>query len=222
MYKAFILEKFIIKLHLKLFMEKRVVIFGDSITWGANDYEHGGWVSRLRSDLESNSEDYYSIYNQGISGDNTEDLLFRFEVESASRHREKADENIVIFAIGINDSQNIEKKDNFAVKPKQFENNLKKLIELSKKYYNKIVFIGLTNVDEKKTVPIPWSKDKSYYSSDVKMYDKIIEKIAKQNNCKYIEMFDVVLLNEMKDGLHPDKEGHEKMYLKIKKEITKI
>lgn len=213
--------KFIINLNLKLFMEKRVVIFGDSITWGANDYEMGGWVSRLRSDLESNSEDYYSIYNQGISGDNTEDLLFRFEVEAAARKREKAEENIVIFAIGINDSQNIEKKDNFAVKPKQFENNLKKLIELSKKYYDKIVFIGLTNVDEKKTVPIPWSKDKSYYSRDVKMYDKIIEKIAKQNNCKYIEMFDLVSLNEMKDGLHPDSIGHKKMYLKIKTELIK-
>lgn len=133
-------------------MEKRIVIFGDSITWGANDYEKGGWVSRLRVDLENqkNSDTYYSIYNQGISGDNTEDLLFRFELESKARHREKADENIVIFAIGINDSQNINKKGNFAIKPKQFENNLKKLIELSKPYYDKIIFIGLTNVDGKK------------------------------------------------------------------------
>ena len=204
-------------------MERRIVIFGDSITWGANDFKCGGWVSRLRADLESNQDfdNSYSIYNCGISGDNSEDLLLRFEIESISRHREKADENIVIIAIGINDSQNISKKGNYAVEPKQFENNLKKLIKLSKKYFDKIIFIGLTNVDEKKTVPLPWSKDKSYYSSDVKMYDEIIKKQAKKSNFQYIEMYDVVSLKEMKDGLHPDEIGHEKMYLKIKKELLK-
>lgn len=72
---------------------------------------------------------------------------------------------------------------------------------------------------EKKTVPIPWSPTKSYYSSDVKMYDKIIQEIVKQNNCQYIEMFDVVSLKDMKDGLHPDSIGHEKMYLKIKSSL---
>ncbi len=196
-------------------MEKRVVVFGDSITWGANDKSRGGWFNRLREDLE-NSSDYYSIYNCGISGDNTNDVLFRFEVESKARHRENSDENIVVFAIGINDTQNIDTKGNYIVPPKQFENNLNKLIELSKKYYDKVIFIGLTNVDEIKTTPIPWSPTKSYYSNDTKLYDNIIKKVAKENNSQYIDMFDVVSFDEMEDGLHPNSDGHQKMFLKIK------
>lgn len=56
-------------------MNNIICVFGDSITWGAWDIEKGGWVQRLRNFVESSSEEYIEIYNLGVSGDNTEDLL---------------------------------------------------------------------------------------------------------------------------------------------------
>jgi lysophospholipase L1-like esterase len=52
-----------------------ICVFGDSITWGAYDPERGGWVNRLRNDLEKKE---IESYNLGISGDTTADLLKRF------------------------------------------------------------------------------------------------------------------------------------------------
>jgi len=76
----------------------QILIFGDSITYGAWDKE-GGWVRRLRKFLDENYEDYL-IYNLGISGNNTDDLIERFEFETKQRLKEN-DETIIIFAIGV-------------------------------------------------------------------------------------------------------------------------
>ena len=37
-------------------MEQIICLFGDSITWGAWDPEHGGWGARLRSYFETNNK----------------------------------------------------------------------------------------------------------------------------------------------------------------------
>ena len=61
-----------------------VLIFGDSITWGAYDPEQGGWATRLRNYFEEKDNDI-DVYNLGISGDTTADLLERIEIEAKSR-----------------------------------------------------------------------------------------------------------------------------------------
>lgn len=38
-----------------------ILIFGDSITYGAWDSEKGGWVNRLRLTLENKGEIYFNI-----------------------------------------------------------------------------------------------------------------------------------------------------------------
>ena len=70
----------------------QILIFGDSIIYGAWDRE-GGWAARLRKFLDEKTlteEDFYClVYNLGISGDTTEDLLERFEFETEQRIKEK-------------------------------------------------------------------------------------------------------------------------------------
>ena len=162
-----------------------------------------------------NPELDYSVYNLGISGDTTEDLMERFEFETKQRlHKE--DEIIFIFAIGINDSQFICSKNNFSVLTNKFQKNIEQLIKFSKKMSSKTVFVGLTPVDEKKTIPIPWSTDKSYKNEYIKKYDNIIKSICQENNIHFIDMFsEFNKLNYKKlleDGLHPNSEGHQKMF----------
>ena len=55
-----------------------IIVFGDSIAYGAWDKE-GGWVQRLRKILDvktlSNPDQFYLVYNLSIDGADTELLL---------------------------------------------------------------------------------------------------------------------------------------------------
>jgi len=196
----------------------RILIFGDSITYGAWDKE-GGWVQRLRKFLDEKTladNGHFSVYNLGISGDNTEDLLERVEAET--RHRLKEKEKMVfVFAIGVNDSQFIHSKNNLRVIPEEFENNIRDLINISKQFSSKIIFIGLTSVDESKTTPIPWNTDKSYKNEYIKKYDDIIKKVCEENKINHVRVFDKLKIADFEDGLHPNSAGHQKIFEIVKK-----
>ncbi|MDP3998378.1 MAG: hypothetical protein Q8P89_02085 [bacterium] len=66
-----------------------ILAFGTSTTYGAWDIE-GGWVQRLRRFLDekiitANYEHDYFVYNLGVSGDKSADILERFETETKAR-----------------------------------------------------------------------------------------------------------------------------------------
>lgn len=65
-------------------MEKRVSIWGDSITWGETDPDSGGWVARLRKFFDADEEHEISVYNLGVHGDTTADLIKRFKMPSVA------------------------------------------------------------------------------------------------------------------------------------------
>jgi lysophospholipase L1-like esterase len=140
-------------------MASRILVFGDSIARGYWDRE-GGWETRLRKFLVARSLQnlsdvklYWVTYNLGVSGDTTEDLLQRFEFETKQRSKEK-EKTMFIFQIGSNDSQFYNNKKTFHVASEKFEINIQKLIDLAKKFSEKIIFIGLTPVDDSKVNPI--------------------------------------------------------------------
>lgn len=199
-----------------------ICVFGDSIAWGANDPQQGGWVGRLRNYYQSQNlraDNDTDVYNLGVSGDNTDDLLKRFNPELVARLSD--DNNIVIFAIGINDSQYVVSKGDNRIPVDQFRSNLQTLVSAAKKHTNKIIFIGLTRVDESKTAPIPWNTDKKYTNAAIEKYDGIIQSVAKEEGVNYIGMQDVVGLADLTDGLHPNPEGHKKMFEAISVDILK-
>lgn len=190
-----------------------ICVFGDSITYGAHDSEQGGWVNRWRLFLgckKSNIE----VYNFGVSGDNTEDLLKRFEAEIKLREPDK-----IVFAIGINDSQFLIKEKKNRIPIDKFDNNIKELILKAKKYISDIIFIGMTSVDEVRTSPIPWNTNKIYKNSYIKEYNERIKNICEKENINFIYLFDVLNNELLEDGLHPNSKGHQKIFEVIKKEI---
>ncbi|KKP97902.1 MAG: gdsl-family lipolytic enzyme [Parcubacteria group bacterium GW2011_GWD2_38_12] len=193
-----------------------ICIFGDSITWGAYDPEQGGWATHLRNYFEAQDNDV-NIYNLGVSGDTTTDLLNRIEVEAKSR-----EPNIVIFAIGINDAQFIHSANSQRISTDEFQNNLSKLHFMAKRFAEKFVFIGLTAVDESMTRPVPWDMDMSYTNKNIKRLDGVIEKFCKENNLEFISMNGVIKNEDLIDGLHPNTQGHKKMFDKIKPEIESL
>ena len=196
-----------------------ILIFGDSITYGAWDKEKGGWANRLRLALENdNSNNYYNVFNLGISGDVTEGIKNRFDNECKIRFA-KEDNTIIIFSIGINDTQNI--KDKYRVSLETFKNNIIALINSAKKYTDNILFIGLTKVDESKVTPLPWNKDKCYLNNKITIFDKELKNICLENNIDYLYIYDLLEVDELFDGLHPNNVGHQKICDKVKTKISK-
>lgn len=195
-----------------------ILIFGDSISYGAYDKE-GGWVQRLRKFTDEKylaSQDIYSfVYNVSISGNDTNNLIERFESE-AIRRVEEEEENILIFAIGINDSFFIHSKNGFKVDQDKFKENIEKLIELAREYSSKIIFVGPTPVEEAKTTPIPWDTDKSYKNENIRKYDEIIKSICEEKKVYFIEVFNTLSKLDynalLEDGAHPNSEGHKKIF----------
>ncbi|MEK7481915.1 MAG: GDSL-type esterase/lipase family protein [Patescibacteria group bacterium] len=200
----------------------RILVFGDSITYGVWDRE-GGWAQRLRKFLDEKTlieQDFYClVYNLGISGDTSEDLLERFEFETKQRIKEKED-TVIIFSIGGNDATFIDNRNQYQISQDRFKENIQKLIKLAEKYASKILFVGLLPADESKTIPIPWAPDKSYKNEHIVQYDKIIKSICRGNEIPFIDVFEEFINSDYKnlleDGQHPNSAGHQKIFEIVK------
>ncbi|MFH0755342.1 MAG: GDSL-type esterase/lipase family protein [bacterium] len=191
-----------------------ICIFGDSITWGAGDSQKGGWVERFKIYFNKKYDYDIMTYNLSINGNTTENLLVRIKNESEVRKP-----NIIVFAIGINDAQFIYSTNRNHISDNSFKNNIEKLYETAKKFTPKIIFIGLTSVDETKTKSILWNTNISYTNERIKNFDKIIKNFCIKNNLKFISVNNLLKNSDLADGLHPNTQGHIKMFKKIKSEI---
>lgn len=207
----------------------QIVIFGDSITFGMWD-ESGGWPVRVnqyytKRVLESNLEEFISVYGMGIPGNTTEDLLTRFEFEMTQRiNLEQV--TTIIFAIGVNDSHFINTHGDHAVALEVFEHNIRRLYELAKKYAQHIAFVGLTMVDESKTHPLYWIVDRSYRNQWIEKYDQIIRSVCDEKEIPFIDIFSEYKNNNhhelLSDGLHPNTNGHKLIADKVIEHLDKF
>jgi lysophospholipase L1-like esterase len=187
-----------------------ICIFGDSITWGATDPEKGGWANRLRNYFESQGgrvDEDVDVYNLGVSGDNTDDLKLRFEVEARARKPDA-----IVFAIGINDAQFVISKNGNRVPLEEFSKNITGLINQAKTIAEKVIVVGLTRVDESKTVPIPWNQDKKYLNGDIERYDATLRDVSESLGVLYVDVSKVVSTVDLPDGLHPNSVGHQRLF----------
>ncbi len=184
-------------------------IWGDSITYGQCDLAGLGWVGRLRvSLLESNIR----IYNFGVCGDTTNELLKRFSVEADS-----IGPDIILFAIGINDSKFSRGETESKVPLKVFKENIGELLDLAKEYTTKIYIISATKTDD----AFARSSGTRFLNETIEIYNTSLREIAVIHNIPFIDVFN--LLNpetDLVDGLHPNAQGYEKMFNTITTIVT--
>ncbi len=189
-----------------------ICLFGDSITYGLYDAE-GGWATRLAREVNKFNPDTYKdtlIYNLGVLGDNTHTLLERFDTEISVRTR--SDKEIaVLFSIGTNDSLFVYDKNESQVPLAIFKENLRKLIEQTRKFTDKIAFTGLLSVNDSILNPIPWHKEGAYKTEYVEKYDKVTEEVTKSEGVVFISLksfSDGDWKSLLTDGVHPNDRGH--------------
>jgi lysophospholipase L1-like esterase len=195
---------------INIILMNAICVFGDSTAWGAWDMEKGGWVSRLWFYAAEKTDGDCEIYNLSISGGTTETILERFESEARIRGA-----GAIIFQSGGNDSYLVGKNGPNKVPPEKFRANLEDIITRAKKITSNIIFIGFKNVDETRTTPVSW-KDIYYLNDQIKKYDGIMEEVCAKNSVLYINIFGLLGESDFEDGLHPNKDGHQKLFVKIR------
>lgn len=196
---------------------QKICVFGDSIVWGKGDTEKGGWVARLRMYFthEYNHDsglDILGVYNMGVSGDTSVKISERFDRECQVR---KPDILLCAFA-SVNDARYLESADIMQTPLETFEANIRELLDQAKNHSEHVILIGLTKVDESKTMPIAWDTRKYYTNENIRKYDTVIRQIARENDVPFIPVFDLLDSNDLYDGLHPNPAGHEKIFQRVR------
>ena len=184
----------------------KILVFGDSITYGQRDLEMGGWVNRLKLALAHDSSILSChVFNLGISGQSTTEILERLGRECAGRILDDAN-NIIVIAAGINDSQIINGE--IVSDEDRLKANVRALIKEAKTHTDKVIYLGLTPVDESRTNPVTWDKTRIWKNELVERYDTIISEICSEMGVRYVYVFDQIDPASNEDGLHPSAEGH--------------
>lgn len=200
-----------------------MTFFGDSIVYGSWDSE-GGWVQRLRKradawNLKARPAQFARVFNLGIGGNTSDQLVYRFEAEFSARLR-KEYETICVFAVGINDASIVLPSERHRVEPEDFQRHVRTLIERTRFYTSKIAFVGLTPVDEVKTNPRLSSPEEAVRMVDIFFYNRLLQQITAEEGVLYIDVLQdwMAELGDKgwsQDGLHPNAEGHAWMAERI-------
>lgn len=204
----------------------RVLVFGDSITQGYWDTA-GGWVDKLRKhydelQVQDFDKDQPTIFNLGISADNSPNILARAEAEVRVRTRHNV-LPIVIVQIGINDSC-AEPSGNM-VPIEEYKSNLEKIIVTLRLISSKLIFVGLSACNEAKTTPVSWG-EYHYTNKSIKAYEDQMKSVADAASLPFIPVFDeftkaMQTRELLADGLHPNNDGHEVIFDIVKARLCK-
>jgi lysophospholipase L1-like esterase len=187
---------------------ERIAIFGDSIAAGVADPQNGGWAGDLRQHMKAHSPGS-RVFNFGVSGDDSAGLLERIEPQCLA-----SGPSTILIAIGINDTRYAE--DASRVDSLRFSLNIEKLIALGVAVTRHLMFIGLTRVDEQRTLPISRDPLTHYENELIIAHDAVLQSICQSRSVACVPMFDVLAENDLADGLHPNATGHRKMFVRIR------
>lgn len=212
----------------------RILCFGDSITQGFHDTELGGWTNRLsanamQKEIESGYEYNREVINLGISGDTTADVLKRVKAEIAARVLKfppsSNDHDVLLLAVGVNDSIfNMENREN-EVTPETMRSNLEEIEQQTKALVSKLVIVGIAPVIEERVQPMPWAPTIGYANDEIVRYDTVLQQFASERGHIFVHMGDVFgqdIEACVPDGVHPNAEGHRRIYERVKTELEKV
>lgn len=190
----------------------RVLVFGDSITQGFWDTD-GGWVAHIRKQydqqmIDGTDNDPPTIFNLGVSGDSSDDILARFDNEAKVRARE---ELAFVIAVGVNDSRT-KAGENYS-DTNRYTQNLSEILKLAKQYSGKVLFVGLTPCVEERSNPVSWG-DTGYTNDRIKEFDNALQEFCQENRVPFVEVFEPFAKAEaetelLPDSLHPNDKGHQ-------------
>lgn len=169
-------------------------VWGDSIVHGGCDPEMGGWVNRLRVYMWNRGLGDH-VFNLGLGGNNSLDVLNRIEPELRAR---RGHLDHVLVSVGVNDLLH----PTAPVLPEAFAQNLRAIIAVARAQGKAAHLLGM----------IPILKEPEKCAS----YNAIIERVAAEEGAGFIDLRASVAPENLPDLVHPDGSGHEKMFQAVK------
>lgn len=208
----------------------RILFFGDSITYGIWDLEHGGWVQRLINQYNTETfknlaGEWRELYNLGVTGNTTASIVKRLSYEVENR-RWQDDPFAFVFAVGINDTQFA--GDEKMATPQQYKDELDVLISSARHYSDKLLFVGLSPVDDELCNPWLHSVDGvSFKNERILDFEEVLRKACIAESIPHVQVFekfkDEMGRNKLlADGLHPNEAGHALIAELVKPALDKL
>lgn len=180
-------------------------VFGDSIVVGSDDREAGGWVARLRLDL--NARGKIGVYNLGVDGDRTEQLLRRIAGEAAARNA-----SVIVISIGANDlGWNGTSGTDIAL----FRERYDRILAAAEQFTPRVLVLGLLGVDET-------NDSHGVRNEQVLAFNGAIQELARMHGAGFLALYGTLKPEDFVDGLHPNSSGHAKLAPLIARELKRL
>lgn len=183
---------------------KTIVFFGDSITDTCKTFskEHpfgAGYVSMIKTEFDVSYPSLnIKVFNEGISGNKTTDLINRFDQDVKSKNPD-----IIFLLIGINDVWHVYDEGEIP--------NIDEIIERIDFIINRSKEIGSEIV---LLTPFLFPTDE-YFKGLIPEFNRLLDAMYKYintNNIKHIDLYKIMnkslILPITKDSIHPTLYGH--------------
>jgi lysophospholipase L1-like esterase len=201
----------------------RILIFGDSIAYGAWDTE-GGWAERLKREAHQQTVQTkglikVQVLNLSIGGDTSTKIVKRMASEIEARLSPNWSLLFVI-SFGVNDERFINSKPETSLK--HFGENIEQIINIAKKYSNKIIFLGIPPVGQSIVI----FKNYEYSDERAKLYDQLMQNIVDKSGLKFLPVrseFEKVGIDKLYyyDNIHPNNNGHQLILDILNRELNR-
>lgn len=188
----------------------RVLCFGDSITRGTallKEEKSSVWPLVI----EKQSAGKMRLINEGKGGRPTDSVK-----EFGSVLQNHADIEVLLIALGTNDSRDISDK----CVPNAVK-NIKQIIELGRKEKanRHVLLVGPPNINKNAlgpTKPIANEREQK-----LKELNEAFKQLAQETSCDFVSLFGIVPDNSLqRDGVHPDAKGNEAIAKVILEALT--
>lgn len=198
---------------------RRILVFGDSIVYGAWD-SHGGWVDRLKaaahnSTIASQGKEKTQVINLGIGGDTSRGILARLKNEIEPRDA-KLWPLTIVFMIGTNDGRT---RDGVTeVEIDEFARNVRSIFEIASQYTSQLYAVGEPPLGASEVA----FKQFAYYDDVAGAYQLRLRDIAVTGGVAYIETRNLFTTENLMsyDLIHPNDNGHKVIYEAVKRELN--
>jgi lysophospholipase L1-like esterase len=199
----------------------KIIALGDSLVYGYGDPEGGGWVERLRRQWMGENETGPVLYNLGIRGDRTHQVLERLEQEFRLRGelRNRLPDRIIL-SVGINDSARLGRPDGrLYTDLETFTAQIHSLLNISQALCP-VLFVGMIPVDEEK---MPFQDCLYFNHFDQYRYKEVTLRACEARQIPYLDLFEWWMTEESawrqsalsSDGLHPNSKGYQAILEKV-------
>lgn len=199
----------------------RIVVFGDSVAYGAWDSE-GGWVDRLRRwahrvTIESAGETKLQVFNLGIGGDTSTGIARRIEAELAARQSASWPLAIII-SYGANDECTTD--GTIETDLETFQANTRRIIAAAQQCTDTLIFVGSPRLAEQ----VLNFKGREYSDERLAAYEAAQREIVEAAGIPFVEVRSLFITDDLYafDRIHPNDAGHTVIFDAVKAKLSEI